>query len=87
MRLFAGADVTSDSEIQQPTPPRTSRQRGAHLAATRADGESGDVTACALAWINLGGKNGTEETGRRLERGKVDEQVLAYSKRVLGVRV
>ena len=35
-------------------PPRPSRQRGAHPAATRADGWISDVTSCALMWPNQG---------------------------------
>ena len=70
MRLCAGADVTSDREIQKPAPSRPSQQRGAHLAATRAGGWSGDATARALAWLDIGRKNRADMTGRRRERGR-----------------
>ena len=55
--------TTSDSEIQHPAPTRPSRQRGVHLVATGADGWSGDATARALAWIDLGRQNWLDRTG------------------------
>ena len=64
MRLCEGEDVTYDSEVKQPAPPRPSLKRGAHLAETRADGWSGDGTASALAWLNLGEKDGTDKRRR-----------------------
>ena len=69
MWICAGEDVTSDSEIQQPAPPRPSRQRGARPTTTRADGWSGDGTACALAWLNIGVHDETDEKGRSQGRG------------------
>ena len=63
MWLCAGKDVTGDSDIQQPAPPRPSRQRDAHSEETRTDGWISDVTARALVWINLGVHDGTDETG------------------------
>ena len=70
MWLCVGADVTSDSEIQQPAPPRPSRQKGAHSEATGADGWSGDATARALAWLDLRRKNRADMTGQQRERGR-----------------
>ena len=69
MWLCAGDDVTSDSDIQQPDPLQPLQQRGAHLAATRANRWISDGTARALAWLNLGVHNGTDEQGRIQERG------------------
>ena len=43
------------------------QQRGAHLAVTRADGWISDVTDRALAWLNLGDKDGTDK--RRQDQG------------------
>ena len=58
-----GADVTRDSEIQQPATPWPSRQRGVHSEALGADGRSGDGTARALSWLDLGRQNRLDRTG------------------------
>ena len=45
------------------------RNKGAHPAVTRSDGWSGDGTARALTWLNLGRHDGKEVKGRRQGRG------------------
>ena len=62
--LPKGKDVAINSEVYQPAPPWPSQQRGAHSAATGADGWSSDVTARALAWLNIGGHNRKDKKGR-----------------------
>ena len=64
MWLCAGENVTSDREVKYSAPLLTSRQRGAHLSATRADGWFIDITARALAWLNLMEKDGTDKRRR-----------------------
>ena len=56
-----GEDVTRDSEIEHPASPQLLRQKGVYTAATRADEWVDDGTACALAWLNQGRIDGTDE--------------------------
>ena len=46
-----GKDVTSDSKVQQPTPPRTSLKGGTHTVASRAVGWVGDGTTSTMVGI------------------------------------
>ena len=64
MRLCEGYNVARNREFKEPAPLQPSRERGAHLSATLADGWGGDGTACALAWLNQGVFDGTDERSR-----------------------
>ena len=72
MWLCAGDDVTRDSEVEQPAPPNTYRRRSAHPEATRAEGWISVGTAHALAWLNLGNKDRTDNRRRDQGRGYGD---------------
>ena len=52
MWLCKSVDVTSDSEIQHPSPPRRQVQGGVHLTETRSDGRGIDGTASAVVGIS-----------------------------------
>ena len=54
---------------------------------TRAGGWGGDGTACALAWLNLGETEETDERRRGQGLGKGAERLSAYSKGEIEVGV
>ena len=55
MWLCECKDVTSDSEFQQPTPPRPSGHEFMNMAATRAVVWGGDGTPCTIEGVKSGG--------------------------------
>ena len=57
------------------------------MSDTRADGWGGDGTAHALEWLNLGEKNGMDESRRGQGLGKDAGRMIEYSKGDIGVGV